>query len=106
MDLAAAMREGATRRPQAFGDYFRKTPAGLGSCALGAAYEALSGRSANWFQADEVSRALVDTLPCLVEDATCPVGCNSNWRLIDAVAHLNDDHRWTREAIADWLDAR
>lgn len=22
----------------------------------------------------------------------------------NTAAHLNDDHRWTREAIADWLD--
>jgi len=21
------------------------------------------------------------------------------------IAHLNDDHRWTRHAIADWLES-
>lgn len=35
----------------------------------------------------------------------CPV-CSAEERptIRGAVVHLNDDHRWTREAIADWLE--
>lgn len=35
-------------------------------------------------------------LGCPVEDHPSPG---------NVMAHLNDDHRWTREAIADWLES-
>lgn len=34
---------------------------------------------------------------------TCPI-CHVVGRLPQIVIDLNDCHRWTREAIADWLD--
>lgn len=44
-------------------------------------------------------------------NASCPWygtdQCSVAWevgRLVDVIIHLNDNHRWTREAIADWLD--
>lgn len=30
--------------------------------------------------------------------------CYANASITDVVMHLNDNHKWTREAIADWLD--
>lgn len=38
--------------------------------------------------------------------AACPVDdCNHKDALLKyAIIHLNDDHKWTREEIADWLD--
>lgn len=45
-------------------------------------------------------------LPGVRSTVDAPCGCNGAGRfiLIDAVIHLNDRHKWTREKIADWLD--
>lgn len=34
----------------------------------------------------------------------CPVCDTSDMRLAGAIVHLNDCHKWAREAIADWLE--
>jgi hypothetical protein len=35
----------------------------------------------------------------------CPAeGCRKRLYLAALLVHLNDDHRWTREHIADWLE--
>src|SRR5258706_5022984 len=35
----------------------------------------------------------------------CPLGCSEDIRPIEGtIVHLNDDHRWSRECIADWLE--
>lgn len=39
--------------------------------------------------------------PCPHEGCTEGVGSDTLYRLIQ---HLNDNHQWTRERIADWLD--
>jgi hypothetical protein len=34
----------------------------------------------------------------------CPhEGCNKRLPLAPMLVHINDDHHWTRERIADWL---
>jgi hypothetical protein len=33
----------------------------------------------------------------------CPVGCKKRLPLNAIILHLNDDHRWTREQIVEWL---
>lgn len=42
-------------------------------------------------------------LPGMSEKVIHPVSRESNW-LIDIIVDLNDRHKWTREAIADWLE--
>jgi hypothetical protein len=95
MRLSEAIRLGSLLKPQTFGDYENLS----GTCALGAACEAMgvdlacSGDIAKF----EISHALLLSLDCPVcHDAVAP----------DVVVHLNDDHRWTREAIADWLESQ
>ncbi len=35
----------------------------------------------------------------------CPVeGCRKRLFLAAIIVHLNDDHRWSREQIAQWLE--
>ncbi len=35
----------------------------------------------------------------------CPAeGCRKTLSLASILVHLNDDHRWTREQIAAWLE--
>lgn len=46
--------------------------------------------------------------PALTQYADCPFPvlpeCREPYQLALLVIHLNDVHRWSREAIADWLD--
>ena len=87
-ELAEAIRRGSLLYPQAFHRCYDRDLAGkiIGSCALGAARDGGWGRH--------------ELLPDQPE-MNCPV-CGR--RGADKVQHLNDDHRWTRERIADWLD--
>jgi len=101
-ELAAFIRHGAEKRPeQAFGEYYTGKNA---SCALGAAYEAMyrlpaepgkthPPRDLDWF------------FDCLDRVKPCPAdGCKKRISLASILVHLNDDHRWSREQIAEWLD--
>jgi hypothetical protein len=100
-ELAQAILTGAHRRPsQSFGSYFG--PEG-GSCALGAAYEGvyLLPHDAH----DAVPRRLDRFFHCLENvSRRCPAGCKKQIPIGAMIVHLNDDHRWTREQIADWLE--
>ena len=97
MRLSDAIRLGSMLRPQAFGEFFN----GGGSCALGAASEAAGLRlTTSGPYAD-----LADVFPILnsQSDCVCHV-CQSHCiELGFVVTHLNDDHRWTRQQIADWV---
>ena len=49
--------------------------------------------------------SLSSQLPAMNNIVDCPEdGCKHNSKLWNAVQHLNDHHRWTRESIADWVD--
>lgn len=102
MKLSEAIRLGSMVRPQAFGNYYDAD----GSCAMGAALEAHGHRD-----------SILARLPCAVSlkamapewvwatttmQTACPFGCLTCSSFAIA-AHLNDYHRWTREAIADWI---
>lgn len=107
--LSEAIREGAKLRPQA---HHGMLLAG-GTCAMGAAAEAIG------FSTREIDYGcyfdLLDLYPyARTTETTCPVvSCGKAWDfdnksrtyLGQLIVHLNDDHRWTREAIADWLES-
>jgi hypothetical protein len=110
MELSEAIRKGSELRPQAFDWYFE----GEGSCALGAAYEGIKGRqlSVNVGTFKEVCLKEFPVLALFV--GACPVRpkCAEFKRakgrggvtVCGTIAHLNDDHKWTREQIADWVE--
>jgi hypothetical protein len=102
-ELAEYIRNGAARRPeQAFGDYFDGDNA---SCALGAAYEAMY-RMPRQRDRQHPTRDLEWFFDCLDTVKRCPAdGCKKRIYLAALIVHLNDDHRWTREQIAEWLAA-
>jgi hypothetical protein len=102
-ELAEFIRDGAQRRPdQAFGDYYQGTTA---SCALGAAYEAMY-RLPNNAEGRRPTRDLDWFFDCLDTVKPCPEeGCKKRIFLAALLVHLNDDHRWSRERIAEWLAA-
>ncbi|MCC7177479.1 MAG: hypothetical protein IT177_03730 [Acidobacteria bacterium] len=102
-ELAAFIRAGAARRhDQAFGDYFRGRNA---SCALGAAYEGMYRLPDN-ADGTRPTKDLDWFFDCLEGTIRrCPAeGCRKRLTLASILVHLNDDHRWTREQIAAWLE--
>lgn len=91
MKLSEAIKLGAMTGPQVFGNYIEE---GGGTCALGAALRAVG----------EPECLEEEQFPILDQLADCPeCGPIIGSRVWDVVAHLNDDHRLTREAIADWV---
>lgn len=95
MKLSEAMRIGARKRQQAFGTLFD----GKGTCALGAALDGVSGREL-LYQFDLCVAA--QTWSILDMPAINPVtGHDESMHTI--IFCLNDDCRWTRQQIADWV---
>lgn len=100
MDLAQAIMRGVSRRPvQCFGEYFGDNG---GSDALGAAYEGifLLPRDVRGFH------PRVWRLFDLLENTArrCPAGCRKFLPVAAVMVHLNDDHAWSRERIAAWVE--
>ena len=99
LELAAFIRAGSTHGHQCFGSYFDEKG---GSCALGAVYEGVYHlpRDHGKLVPDHLERLF----RCLDEVVKkCPQGCNKRLPLAPMIVHLNDDHRMTREQIAEWL---
>ena len=89
--FSEAIRLGSMVRPQA-----RFRFSGDGSCAFGAALEAVGGI------------AEMDPWPwpeLLWREDKCPA-CGKAESVVNIVMHLNDLHRWVRERIADWVEER
>jgi hypothetical protein len=120
--LSQAIRQGAALRPQVYSDYFRVAYRDhyaetytIGSCTWGAAMEAHSGVPApqlwQWSQAKETyllyANAWTAMLAAFSLDGTQLV--RDPWgterMLFEVIGWLNDEKRWTREAIADWAES-
>jgi hypothetical protein len=120
MRMSEAMRLGAALRPQHFGDFFESAGAVTpgtddASCALFAAFEAQGiaptpshglgfGRTSGAATMASHSLQLPDEWGwTAMTSGQCPE-CGTERPVLHLVSHLNDDHRWTRERIADWLE--
>lgn len=111
-ELAKAIRLGAARRPQCFGSYFDERG---GSCALGAAYDGMYELPRQEKEQGEIVPRHLERLFHCLEDVVkrCPemalgepeVTCRKKLPLGAMIVHLNDDHGWTREQIAEWLSS-
>lgn len=100
MRLSEAIRLGAMLKPQAFGGLFKNG----GSCALGAALDAIGASLGVGFR---YRLELFDDASA-IDAGRCPqCGRFVDVRglgLVDSmITHLNDQHHWTREAIADFV---
>lgn len=100
MKLSEAIRLGAMLRPGSFCG-----PGITSSCALQAAYEAVTGTHEQG--TDQKAWVFVYAVwPWTTRQAVCPAcgACNDWLRIPRIIAiHLNDRHQWTRERIADWV---
>ena len=100
-ELAAAIRTGARCRPeQMFGAYFDGTKR---SDALGSAYEAIYRLPAD--ATGIRPKGIYKFFACLDDRVRrCPEpGCKKQHLLDTLIIHLNDDHQWSRERIADYI---
>ena len=95
MKLSEAIRLGAMMVPQEFGP-MRET----GACALQTALLAVGALPEGTFSCYRASRKIWPWLERIVSCPICGEGINLG---MTTIAHLNDNHLWTREAIADWV---
>src|SRR5688572_4034977 len=99
MKLSEAIRVGAKMKPQGFGG----TNIGGRSCALGAALDAIGVDTKDgWFP-------VYDAWPIAGAWVEYPGKCSYYARRRTLVGSacwlLNDVDKWTREQIADWVEA-
>lgn len=105
MRLSDAIRLGGMASKQAFGKLMAADGA---TCAIGSACLAVGIETRYLMEElippDELNARLpLMSDPCAVP---CPVGdCGGYSSVGDLIVHLNDHHRWTREEIADWVEA-
>jgi hypothetical protein len=111
MTLSEAIRLG-THFPQGRDLLFDFGPGGRlrVTCALGGALYAVQGQAA--LEHVVAYQAVRETFPIATALAAgCPVcarpipGVDGHIRVAEVVAHLNDDHAWTRAQIADHVAA-
>jgi hypothetical protein len=103
LPLSEAIRLGAMLGKQCFGRLHWSKKGGVHrrSCAIGSALDATGIKTPD---------ALDLAYPRLLTIyRPCPIGCPRTTRFsadtCGVIAHLNDDHRWTREQIADWVES-
>lgn len=121
--FSEAMRLGAMLGPQAFGyDFSGEEDAA--SCAFGAAVSG-AGLQIKSVQSveDEEPEVVGELLRAkyariagyvllppewgslrIIKAECCVAGCKYNDCVLGVVTHLNDNHRWTRQEIADWVE--
>ena len=108
MKLSEAIRAGAEKRPQSKYNFFSIADNGetVGSCALGAAYEAIFNITTN----DEIDAGRVAELEDITGIYDFEVYENhpvtqEEHHLDNIIISLNDAYQWERERIADWLES-
>lgn len=94
MSLSEAIRLGTMMTSQAFRVVFR----GDGACAWGAALLAVGAPPER-----AVRSAARNRWPwAFAVSVNCP-SCGRSRLVCEVIAHLKDDHRWTREQIGAWV---
>lgn len=59
----------------------------------------------NTYGTNPVVEGLGKLVPSIsTETAKCPVCLDHTASILNLIPHINDTHKWSREAIADWLD--
>lgn len=93
MKLSEAILLGTMIRPQAF----RALITDDGACALGGALLAVGATG------EPALRSVRNRWPwALTVSANCP-SCGRSCPVFGVITHLNDNHRWAREQIAEWV---
>jgi hypothetical protein len=101
MKLSDAIRLGAMMKPQAYEESGEQ-----GSCVLRAAADAVGIRdqcrdAVRYLDYAALGHRFPELLLCSWRCPACKRVTPDN--LMHLLYHLNDDHQWTRERIADWV---
>jgi hypothetical protein len=107
MKLSEAIRLGAMLKPQGFGELCVELPDGrLATCAMGAAQEAAVCAFTGTSDPLESVAVIYARYEALLDTGVgCPACEDIDDEFLDQVIHhLNDEHCWTREQIADWVE--
>lgn len=104
--LSDAIRLGAMLHPQGFERLFDRSVLDgrvLSSCALGAALEAI-GHSETPTLDENMEIRQFPTTWTMLPVSECPA-CDNMFAgtILNALTHINDVHRWTREDMARWV---
>lgn len=107
LKLSDAIRIGARLRPQGRETLFSNGK----SCALGAAYEAVygdPGRDAGFPDLPHDARNKDDVFGQRLDESFPALNTRlgGGFRVKDQVWRKNDNERWSREKIADWLESQ
>lgn len=107
MNLSEAIRVGSKLREQAFGTLFQNKGPGK-TCALGAAAECV-GILGKCLDAGMLQPLYLrfDVLRAEPGSTFAPCSCERTAvgdELVIQIAHMNDHHKWSREAIAEWVE--
>ena len=120
MKLSEAIRLGATLRRQTRGGQLFTNGHGANkrSCALGATIDAIgltpqpstNGTARNRITGElekstEAYHWPPEWFDVMFTLDACPAACGLTDRIRVLIPHLNDTHRWTREQIADFVQA-
>jgi hypothetical protein len=102
MTLSEAIRLGAMlRKSQARYELLDEDG---GTCALGAAAEAAGFLDLATRDYLSGAKAPKEWHAVVKRETPCPTCSGIFDRLDDCIKHLNNEHRWTREAIADFVE--
>jgi hypothetical protein len=101
MRLSDAILRGSRLGEQMFGEVSDDE---WNSCALGAAGLALTELLTGVPTLYNPAYRIFMTWPWLKSDGyECPAGCGQKNIPAAIISHLNDDHRWPRQRIAEWV---
>lgn len=105
--LSQAIREGAKLRPQITFLLFAEVPeedGAIGSCAFGAALEALGRKADAMMPQSDVHVLMHEHFPGLLRQLVKHPVTGDVETLYYVVTDLNDFKHWSREQSADWLE--
>jgi hypothetical protein len=107
MKLSEAIRMNGMMKPQGFGPWSMTSLSA--PCALGGALQILGRQCTeetgpNYFALNEQWEWLLPNQECPIPDCNYGKTPQSNTNATCVIFHLNDDHRWTRQQIADWVE--
>lgn len=96
MKLSHAIMMNGMTKPQGFGDksvYSIDSP-----CAIGGALQAIGKQR----DGSSAYHTFTYEWPWVNRSSSCP-SCPAAGTVRDTIWHLNDNHRWTRQQIAEWV---
>lgn len=105
--LSEAIRIGAQKRPQCFDGVFRMDFQSnqYRSCALGAALEAMFPSNNDQCVSKADMKDLREALHLSENEVIKDPFYGTEYDICLVIMSLNDDQRWSREKIADWLES-